>query len=419
MGSYNEMWQKLNMDLQKHDILCAALPDSFGEIYMTQKNRPDNMNYFNYALAEVHGARIEEIQKSKKNGKKVVGTFCVFVPDEVILAADAVGVGLCSGSQFWVEDGEKVLPRNICPLVKAFMGAKISRTCPYFQSTDMIVGETTCDAKKKAYEILEEYMPVHVMELPQMKREKDFQEWQDEIKLFIKKIEEFTGNKITVEKLKNSIDLVNKKRRALKRLYDLRKHTPSPISGLDALLVSQVAFVDDPIRFTEKTEELCDELDERIKTMKPNGRKRIMITGTPMSVPNWKIHHIIEGLNAEIVAEETCTGTRYFEKEVFDEGDTIDDLVRNIAERYMNINCACFTPNNDRIDDIIKYAEEYNADGVIYCNLSFCHTYAIEYGKVEKALKEKNIPLINIETDYSEEDVGQIRTRVEAFLEMI
>ncbi len=419
MGSYNEMWQKLNMDLQKHDILCAALPDSFGEIYMTQKNRPDNMNYFNYALAEVHGARIEEIQKSKKNGKKVVGTFCVFVPDEVILAADAVGVGLCSGSQFWVEDGEKVLPRNICPLVKAFMGAKISRTCPYFQSTDMIVGETTCDAKKKAYEILEEYMPVHVMELPQMKREKDFQEWQDEIKLFIKKIEEFTGNKITVEKLKNSIDLVNKKRRALKRLYDLRKHTPSPISGLDALLVSQVAFVDDPIRFTEKTEELCNELDERIKTMKPNGRKRIMITGTPMSVPNWKIHHIIEGLNAEIVAEETCTGTRYFEKEVSDEGDTIDDLVRNIAERYMNINCACFTPNNDRIDDIIKYAEEYNADGVIYCNLSFCHTYAIEYGKVEKALKEKNIPLINIETDYSEEDVGQIRTRVEAFLEMI
>jgi benzoyl-CoA reductase/2-hydroxyglutaryl-CoA dehydratase subunit BcrC/BadD/HgdB len=419
MGSYNEMWQKLNMDLQKHDILCAALPDSFGEIYMTQKNRPDNMNYFNYALAEVHGARIEEIQKSKKNGKKVVGTFCVFVPDEVILAADAVGVGLCSGSQFWVEDGEKVLPRNICPLVKAFMGAKVSRTCPYFQSTDMIVGETTCDAKKKAYEILEEYMPVHVMELPQMKREKDFEEWQDEIKLFIKKIEEFTGNKITVEKLKNSIDLVNKKRRALKRLYDLRKHTPSPISGLDALLVSQVAFVDDPIRFTEKTEELCDELDERIKTMKPNGRKRIMITGTPMSVPNWKIHHIIEGLNAEIVVEETCTGTRYFEKEVSDEGDTIDDLVRNIAERYMNINCACFTPNNDRIDDIIKYAEEYNADGVIYCNLSFCHTYAIEYGKVEKALKEKNIPLINIETDYSEEDVGQIRTRVEAFLEMI
>jgi len=164
---------------------------------------------------------------------------------------------------------------------------------------------------------------------------------------------------------------------------------------------------------------LCDELDERIKTMKPNGRKRIMITGTPMSVPNWKIHHIIEGLNAEIVVEETCTGTRYFEKEVFDEGDTIDDLVRNIAERYMNINCACFTPNNDRIDDIIKYAEEYNADGVIYCNLSFCHTYAIEYGKLEKALKENNIPLINIETDYSEEDVGQIRTRVEAFLEMI
>ena len=106
----------------------------------------------------------------------------------------------------------------------------------------MIVGETTCDAKKKAWEIMDEYMPVHVMELPQMKREKNFKEWEDEIKLFIKRMEELTGNKVTVESLKKGIDVCNRKRRALKRLYDLRKNTPSPISGLDALLVSQIAF---------------------------------------------------------------------------------------------------------------------------------------------------------------------------------
>lgn len=419
MGDYREMWSKLQMDLEKHDILCEALPQAFGDIYLTQENRPEAMNYFNYALAEVHGARIQELQEEKEKGRKVIGTFCVFVPDEVILATNAVGVGLCSGSQFWIEDGEKVLPRNLCPLVKAFIGAKVSRTCPYFQSCDMIIGETTCDGKKKAYEILEEYMPVHVMELPQMKREKNYEEWQDEIKLFIKKMEELTGNQVTVENLRKAIDLCNRKRRALKRLYDLRKHAPSPISGLDALLVSQVAFLDDIERFIEKTNELCDELEERVKDLKPNGKKRIVVTGTPMAVPNWKLHSIVEGLDAEIVVEETCTGTRYFENEVSAEGDTIDDLVKNLADRYMKINCACFTPNDGRIDDVIRFVEEYKADGVINYNLSFCHTYAIEYEKLEKALKEKNIPVLNVETDYSEEDAGQIKTRVEAFLEMI
>jgi len=419
VGDYREMWSKLQMDLEKHDILCEALPQAFGDIYLTQENRPEAMNYFNYALAEVHGARIQELQEEKEKGRKVIGTFCVFVPDEVILATNAVGVGLCSGSQFWIEDGEKVLPRNLCPLVKAFIGAKVSRTCPYFQSCDMIIGETTCDGKKKAYEILEEYMSVHVMELPQMKREKNYEEWQDEIKLFIKKMEELTGNQVTVENLRKAIDLCNRKRRALKRLYDLRKHAPSPISGLDALLVSQVAFLDDIERFIEKTNELCDELEERVKDLKPNGKKRIVVTGTPMAVPNWKLHSIVEGLDAEIVVEETCTGTRYFENEVSAEGDTIDDLVKNLADRYMKINCACFTPNDGRIDDVIRFVEEYKADGVINYNLSFCHTYAIEYEKLEKALKEKNIPVLNVETDYSEEDAGQIKTRVEAFLEMI
>jgi benzoyl-CoA reductase/2-hydroxyglutaryl-CoA dehydratase subunit BcrC/BadD/HgdB len=419
MGDYRKLWENLNMDLEKHDLLCEALPEAFGSIYLTQENRPENMNYFNFALAEVHGARIQELNEAKEKGKKVVGTFCVFVPDEVILASGAIGVGLCSGSQFWIEDGEKVLPRNLCPLIKAFVGAKVSRTCPYFQSCDMIVGETTCDGKKKAYEIVEEYMPVHVMELPQMKREKNYEQWKDEIKLFINKMEELTGNKVTVENLKKAIDLCNRKRRALKRLYDLRKNTPSPISGLDALLVSQIAFLDDIERFIENTNKLCDELEERVKSLEPNGKKRIMVTGTPMAIPNWKLHSIVESLDAEIVVEETCTGTRYFEGEVSTEGDTIDDLLNNLADRYMNINCACFTPNEGRTEDIIRYAEEYNVDGVIYYNLSFCHTYAIEYKKVEKALKEKNIPMLNIETDYSEEDAGQIKTRVEAFLEMI
>lgn len=419
MGDYRELWKRLDMDIEKHDKLCAVLPELYGATYLTQEDRPDGMNYFNFVVSEVHGLRIQELDEHKKNGGKVLGTFCVFVPDEVILAAGAIGVGLCGGSQFWIEDGEKVMPRNLCPLIKAFVGAKIGGTCPYVQSCDMLVGETTCDGKKKAWEILDEYVPVHVMDLPQMKRTKDYNMWMDEIKTLIERVEELTGNKITVENLKKAIELCNRKRRALKRLYDFRKYTPSPISGLDSLLISQIAFYDDPERFTLKLEELCDELEERVKSLKDNGKKRLMITGTPMAIPNWKMHSIIEGLDAQIVVEETCTGTRYFENEVSTEGETVENLIKNLADRYLNINCACFTPNDGRIDDILRYVDEYKVDGVVYYNLSFCHTYSVEYKRVEKALKERNIPVIMIETDYSTEDSGQIKTRVEAFLEMI
>ncbi len=419
MGDYRKLWSDLGMDLEKHDKLCAVLPELYGSVYLTQQNRPEGMNYFNFVVAEVHGLRIQELDEHKKKGGKVVGTFCVFVPDELILAADAIGVGLCAGSQFWVEDGETVLPRNLCPLIKAFMGAKVGGTCPYFNSCDMVIGETTCDGKKKAWEILDEYVPVHVMDLPQMKRTKDYKMWEEEIKLLLGKIEELTGNKITVESLKEGIRIANAKRRALKRLYNLRKCKPSPISGLDALLISQIAFYDNPQRFTQMLNELCDELDERVKNQKADTRKRLMITGTPMAVPNWKLHSIIESLDAQIVVEETCTGTRYFENEVSEEGDTLEDLIKNLADRYLKINCACFTPNDGRLEDIIRYADEYGVDGVIDANLSFCHTYSVEHRDIERGLKDKNIPIMHIETDYSSEDSGQIKTRVEAFLEMI
>ncbi|AJD28335.1 2-hydroxyacyl-CoA dehydratase [Clostridium botulinum] len=419
MGDYRKLWTDLGVDLEKHDQLCAVLPELYGSTYLTQENRPEGMNYFNFVVSEVHGLRIQELDEHRRKGGKVVGTFCVFVPEEIIVAAKALSVGLCAGSQFWIEDGEKVLPRNMCPLIKAFMGAKIGGTCPYFQSCDMVIGETTCDGKKKAWEILDEYVPVHVMDLPQMKRDKDFKKWGEEINDLIKKVEEITGNKITAEALKEGIRVTNAKRKALKRLYDLRKYKPSPISGLDCLLITQIAFYDDPKIFTEKVHELCDELEERIKNSKESNKKRILITGTPMALPNWKLHSIIESLDAEVVVEETCTGTRYFEGGVSEEGETLEELIKNLADRYLNINCACFTPNTGRIDDIIKYTKEYEAEGVIDTNLSFCHTYAAEHRDVEARLKEKNIPIMHIETDYSTEDSGQIKTRVEAFLEMI
>lgn len=422
MADYHKMWEDLGMDLETHDQLCEVLPQAFGDVYLSQENRPESMDYYDFVVSEIHGVRPAELVEHQKNGGKVFGTFCVYVPDEIVFAAKAIATGLCGGSQFWVAGGEKVLPSNTCPLIKASVGARLDRTCPFFRIADMYVGETTCDGKKKAWEILAEDVPVHVMDLPQMKREKDIKAWAEEIKDFKKVVEEVTGNEVTAESLGESIKLINDKRRALKRLYELRKNEKLPISGKDVLLISQIAFYDDPTRFTQMTNKLCDELEKRVEegvSVFPEGTKRILLTGTPLAIPNWKIHNIIETSGGAVVCEEMCTGARYFENLVDETQTDLDGQIDALANRYMGINCACFTPNRARIDDIIRYAKEYNVDGVIDVNLKFCSTYDVEGFLVERELKKAGIPVLGIETDYTDSDAQQMRTRVSAFIEML
>ncbi len=422
MSDYVKMWKELGMDLEAHDNLCQVLPTAVGDVFLTQENRPKAMEFWDLVISEVHGIRPAELIEEQKKGRKVFGTFCVFVPDEVIIALNGIVTGLCGGSQFWVPGGEAVLPKNTCPLIKASVGARLGKTCPFFRIADVYVGETTCDGKKKAYEILGEDVPMLIMDVPQMKREKDIVKWKEEIASFASEAEKITGNKLTVENLKEAIRIINEKRKAMKRVYDARKSLTLPISGRDTLLMTQISFFDDPVRCAEMCNKLADELEERIKdgvSVVPEGTKRILVTGTPLAVPNWKLHNIIETSGAAVVCEEMCTGTRYFENLVDDSADTLDGLFTALSERYMKNNCACFTPNPGRIDDIIRYAKEYKADGVIDCSLKFCGLYDIEKKSVSEALKKAGIPVLSLETDYEDSDSGQLRTRIEAFVEML
>lgn len=286
----------------------------------------------------------------------------------------------------------------------------------------MYVGETTCDGKKKAYEILGKDVPMHVMDLPQMKRELDIVHWKNEIASFAEVVAKFTGNEISSEKLAKAIKLCNDKRKALARVYNCRRSKCLPISGRDALLMMQIAFFDDPERCAKMCNRLADELEERISqgiSVVSKDTKRILITGTPLAVPNWKLHNIIETSGAVVVCEEMCTGTRYFENLVDETATTLDEQYMALATRYLKNNCACFTPNEGRQQDIIRLAKDYQADGVIDCSLTFCCTYDIEKRAVAQALKEAGIPVLSLETDYTDSDAAQLRTRIGAFIEML
>ncbi|MEE9574049.1 MAG: double-cubane-cluster-containing anaerobic reductase [Candidatus Neomarinimicrobiota bacterium] len=419
------MWRELGLDIEKHDQLLTALPDIFKAVYIdSQENRPEGMGFFDFVVGDIHGIRVSELKKAKEEGKKIIGTFCLYVPDEIIYALDAIGVGLCGGTNFSNYASEDLLPTNICALIKSSLGFGIGNICPYYAMTDILIGETTCDGKKKAWEILSSYKPVYVVETPQCKdRPQARAHFIEELKCLIEKLEKVTGNRLTTDKLKVAMEKIKQKREQIRRVYETRKADPVPISGKDALLVSQIAFYDDPERQIQMIGKLADQLEQRVKNnigVVDKGTKRILISGTPMAIPNWKLHHIIETSGATVVSEETCTGTRYFEAEYsIIKGKSIDDLLELIADRYLGINCACFTPNNNRLEDIKRLVKDYKADGVILYTLSFCQPYEVESLEFEKALKKDGIPVTSIMTDYSSEDENQLKTRIQAFLEML
>nr|HID60135.1 2-hydroxyacyl-CoA dehydratase [Desulfobacterales bacterium] len=420
---WKRMWEGLGMDLEAHDALLEVLRKGYRDIYLAQKNRPEGMGYFDFVMSEVHGLRIKELLDEKEAGRKVIGAFCLFVPEEIVRAADATLVGLCAGADFATEEVEKLLPRNTCSLIKPAFGFKLGKVCPYIESADMVVGENTCDGKKKSYEILNDLVPnMYVMDIPQMKSAEGRALLKAEYLRFKEAVEKLTGTTIDAPRLKKGIEVVNKKRKAIHRLSGLRKADPAPISGLDALLANQVYFYDDPVRFTDSINKICDELEARIdkgEGAMPKGTPRILISGYPMAVPNWKLPWIIETAGAVVVGEESCVGERGTRNLVDESGSTLDELIEAIVDRYFKIDCAIFTPNRDRLDHILEMFEAYQADGVIHYCLQFCQPYLIESMVIEKALETKNIPVLRIETDYTSEDVGQLRTRLEAFFELI
>jgi len=421
--NYKNMWESLGLDLAAHDALLDILGKGYQDIYLAQKNRPQGMGYFDFVMSEVHGLRIKELMDEKAAGRKVIGSFCVFVPEEIVLAADATLVGLCSGADFAMEEVENYLPRNTCALIKSAFGFKLGKVCPYLESADMIVGENTCDGKKKAYETLKNLVQnLYVMDLPQVKSTEGRSLLKVEYWRFKDAVEKLSGIKIDTQRLLKGIEIVNNKRKAIYRLSALRKADPAPVSGLDALLANQIFFYDNPVRFTESVNSICDELEKRIQNRKgvfPEKTPRILISGCPMAVPNWKFPWIIETSGAVIVGEESCVGERGTRNLTDSTGSTVEELMEAVIDRYFKVDCAIFTPNPDRLGHIVEMAEDYKADGVILYGLQFCQPYLMEAMPVEKALEKKNIPVLRIDTDYSMEYIGQLKTRVEAFIELI
>lgn len=416
------MWQELGLNLDAHDRLLGVLGTAYSEVFLTQRDRPAGMGYFDFVVSEIHGMRVRELLEAKAAGKRVIGTFCLYVPEEIVLAANGVCIGLCSGAEVGTEEAERLLPRNTCALIKSFFGFKLAGVCPYLEAADLVIGETTCDGKKKAYELFADLTETLVLEVPHTKSPAARQLWRGELERLATRLEELSGVAVTGERLAEARAAVQRKRRALHRLSAVRAADPAPISGLDALLINQLAFFDDPVRFAAKLDALCDELEERAAAGEgvcPKGTTRVLVSGCPMAAPNWKLPHLIETAGAVIVGEESCVGERGTRNLVSEQGTTRSEILDAIADRYFAIDCACFSPNSERLGHITEMARRYGADGVVGYTLQFCTPYAIESRLVGNRLATDGIPFLALETDYGMSDAAQLSTRVHAFLEMI
>jgi benzoyl-CoA reductase/2-hydroxyglutaryl-CoA dehydratase subunit BcrC/BadD/HgdB len=394
----------------------------------TTPNRPKEMEYFD-EIANLFGKRAKELEQAKAEGKKIVGYNCLFVPLELILAAGAIPVRINSGWYDTSKLGDRVVPVEVCPIIRSTIGAKMIEFSPFIEQSDVIISVLTCDGMTKLSEILGGYKQIWTMTAPRVKdAPQSLKFWTAEIKQIKDNLEKLTGNKITSKSLKTAILKTQKATRVFRRLQNLRKDN-SVIFGRDAMLVNQAYMWDDVDRWTEKTEALCDELERRVQNKEfvcPSDTPRVMLTGTPLFWPdNWKLPSLIEEGTPQgvLVADELCSSERLLYDPVGIDEWTMDDMFNAVGERYiMASTCPCFTSkdgNEDRINWILNKVKENHVQGVIYCVVRGCMLYAMEHTKVKRALDKVKIPVYYLDTDYTREDAGQLKTRIEAFLEMI
>jgi len=361
-----------------------------------------------------------ELEPLKEADVKLAGAYCVFAPVEIVRAAGAVCVGLCGKKQAPIPEAERVLPANLCPLIKSSYGYAASGTCPYFNAVDFILAETTCDGKKKMFELMDRIKPVHMMRLPTEKSPEARALWLAEARRLAAFLSAQTGVAVTDEALRREITLQNAIRRALLDVAAFMAEDCPPISSLDLMglcesrtfVLDQQSYLDDLLALKA---ELADLLGRGVSPYK-KGAPRIIVTGTPLGRGSEKVLRILEDAGAVVVALENCTGLKGVVGYV---DENAADPLEAIASRYLDTPCSCMSPNTGRFALMDNLVAQYKPTGVIDLVWQACHTYNVESFDMGRHVNEDlGLPFLKIETDYTESDMEQLRTRIEAFLEI-
>ena len=360
----------------------------------------------------------------KPEGVPSVGTYCVMVPPELIYAAGAMPVKLCGGSYTAFNVGDDIAPRDACPLVKAIMGFESIGVMPVYQECQLMAVPITCDCKKKLAGYLAEHRKTVTLHVPSGRdRDEDMEQYVRELYLFSQKLTEVTGIELSYERLSWACGMTAAAQYELSRFIELRRRYPLAIKGTHYMAAMNAISYTHISLWTQYMHDLCDETEQKAKRgemASKENRPRILITGSPIVFPNFKLPLLIEEMGGALVADETCMGERgaYDPPAIVDQ--STDGIMRALANKSTRpCTCPTFVDNKRRLYRIMQMLEDYKVQGVIYHVLRGCLVYDYEYQVMEEELGKLGIPIIRVESDYNEEDVEQLRIRVEAFIELI
>lgn len=399
------------------DVLENTYVNNVKEITKLENTSPSD-----FTCCEAELLHMADMQKPED--MKSIGTLCVMVPAELVYAAGAMPVRLCSGSYTAYSIGDDYIPRDACPLVKAVMGFSKIKALPVFDNCSLLVAPVTCDCKKKLAGVIGSVKNTVALHVPPLKKDDaDTEVFLKELYRLIPILEKETGRQVTAESLAEGINMVGNAQYEMLEFLKYRRHDLSLMSGTQIMSVMN-AYSYMPVNlWAEQMHRLNEELKLRLSQGHFVSRKnqpRILVTGSLIAFPNIKVPLLIEEMGGVLAADETCMGERGLYDPVSVIDASFDGMMRSLASRYTKpCTCPVFVDNSQRIYRIKQMIKDHKIQGVIYHVLRGCLVYDYEYQLMEEAMGKMDIPIIRVESDYNEEDVEQLRIRIEAFIELI
>jgi benzoyl-CoA reductase/2-hydroxyglutaryl-CoA dehydratase subunit BcrC/BadD/HgdB len=364
---------------------------------------------------------LDSIIGKRNIGAPVIGMYCGYAPVELVRAMGAVPIFLCAFSRKTIPAAESVLPSNLCPLIKSSYGFIITDTCPFYGLSQAIIGETTCDGKKKMFELISHIKPTHIMDLPQLPDEEEaLPNWTVMVHKLRDWLEKTFRTKIANDRIEEEIKETNKKNCLMTDFFKYAAHSPPAISWSEMYDVIGLKLVSNSDELQRLLEDITPKLDERIREGEFIGTMcspRVLVSGCPVGGDAAKIFRVIEEAGGAVVAMEACSGMKGYSIEI--EEDT-SDPISALAKAYLKIPCSCMTPNQRRFYTLDEMIERFKPNTVVDVILRACHSYNIESHRIEHHVRDKyRLPFLKVETDFTESDRAMIKTRVQALFESI
>jgi benzoyl-CoA reductase subunit C len=356
----------------------------------------------------------EPAKKWKQEGKKVVGWTCINVPEEIIHAGGMMPFRITGGKEEITLDkaNEILYSGSTCSFIRTCMELELRGEYDFL---DCIASCTPCEGVMRLTEVGKYYHNIPILPMldtPRKINERAYEFYHVEVMGFKKSLEQFFDIKIPDETIANSIKVYNKTRASLRKLHELKKQKNPPVSGAEMLEVLNAAVRMPRDDFNILLDNLMEEIEATGRSVP--APMRVMISGAVMNATPFI--KAVEDLGVTVVTDDFCTGTRYWWEPV-----EAGDPLKALARRYLNTQCPCprTNPSNLRTDWLKKTAKEFKVDGIIALTMRNCAPYIHDLPMWKTKLEDQGTPVLDLDIEYGGGLSGQVRTRIEAFIEML